>query len=44
MRVPREFDPFAAGDADDRAAAFARGYAAGGIAGCPAPAEIAAGG
>jgi predicted metalloprotease len=34
VTVPRQFDPLAAGSPEDRAAAFARGYEAGGIAGC----------
>ena len=34
IRVPAAFDPMAAGSADERAAAFAAGYAAGKIAAC----------
>jgi predicted metalloprotease len=37
-RAPEGFDPFASGTRDERAAAFAQGYAAGGLAGCPVPA------
>ena len=36
------FDPFAAGSQEERAAAFARGYAAGAPGGCPAPPEVVA--
>jgi predicted metalloprotease len=43
VRVAAEFDPFAPGSREARAAAFARGYAAGAVAGCPPPAALAAG-
>ena len=39
---PPEFDLFAAGTQDERAAAFARGYAAAALDGCPAPPEVVA--
>lgn len=39
VRVAPEFDAFATGTQEERAAAFARGYAAAGLDGCPAPAE-----
>jgi predicted metalloprotease len=37
-RVPEGFDPFASGAREEREAAFAAGYAAGALGGCPAPA------
>ena len=40
VRVPPEFDAFATGGQEDRAAAFAAGYAAASVAGCPTPPEI----
>jgi predicted metalloprotease len=43
VRVAAEFDPFAPGSREARAAAFARGYAAGAIAACPPPAALATG-
>ena len=43
VRIRPEFDAFAPAAQDARAAAFARGYAAAGVAGCPAPAELAGG-
>ena len=43
VRVPAEFDPFAAGSRAARAAAFAKGYAARAVAGCPPPAGLASG-
>jgi predicted metalloprotease len=43
VRVRPEFDAFAPGAQDDRAAAFAQGYAAAGPSGCPVPPELASG-
>jgi predicted metalloprotease len=43
VRVAAEFDPFAPGSREARAAAVARGYAAGAIAACPPPAALATG-
>ncbi len=40
-RVPAALNPFALGSREARAAAFAQGYAAGRIAGCPAPPDLA---
>jgi predicted metalloprotease len=37
-RAPEGFDPFATGSREERVAAFAAGYAAGALGGCPAPA------
>ncbi len=42
VRVSPEFDPFAAATQADRDAAFARGYQAGALSGCPAQESLAA--
>jgi uncharacterized protein len=43
VRIRPEFDAFAPASQDARAAAFARGYAAARVAGCPAPQDLGAG-
>jgi predicted metalloprotease len=42
VRMPAEFDPFASAAQGERQEAFRQGYAGGGIAACPPPAEIVA--